>query len=131
LNQIRLFTTLLSGNYIENIHLVLGVLFSSDLELSEESRLLLNRELLFILVKQLQSLEQLIDLIEQHEKINETGYLLLKLKNMRDIFNSFDISNENLENIKSDQIFNSKKVNDLHTHLTNIRTFLITGESRE
>lgn len=130
-DKLRIYTTLLSGNYIEKVHLVMGILFDSHLVLSDETKLLLNRELLFVLIEQLQSLEQLIDLIEQHETIEDTGYLSLELKKMRDIFLSFDLSAENLDNLTHDQIFKNEKLNELRNHVRNVRTFLIRAEVNE
>lgn len=126
-DRLRIYTALLTGNYIEKVHIVMGTLLDTDLDLPDETRLLLNRELLLVLIRQLQSLEQLIDLIEQYETIDDAGFLSLELKKMRDIFNSFDLSADNLAQITPDQIFNNDKINELREHLGKIRMFLITG----
>ena len=126
-DKLRIYTTLLTGNYIEKVHIVMGSLLDSDLDLPDETRLLLNREMLLILIRQLQSLNQLIDLIEQHETIDDPGFLSSELKAMRDIFNSFDLSVDNLANITPDQVFKNEKINALREHLGKIRAYAITG----
>ncbi len=125
--KLRIYTTLLTGNYIEKVHLVMGTLFDTELEIPDETRLLMNRELLLILIRQLESLEQLVGLIEEHETIEDTGFLSLELKKMRDIFHGFDVSADNLANLTYEQIFNNERINELHDHLLKIRSFLIQG----
>ena len=84
-----------------------------------------------ILIDQLKSLEQLIALIEQHETIEDPGFLSTELKKMRDIFVTFDLSADNLAQITPDQVFKNERLNALRDHLINIRTFLINGGLEE
>lgn len=126
-DKLRMYTALLTGNYIERVHIVMSTLLDTDLDLPDETKLLLNRELLLILIRQLQSLEQLIALIEQYETIDDPGFLSSELKKMRDIFNSFDLSADNLAHITPDQIYKNEKINELREHLGKIRAYAITG----
>jgi hypothetical protein len=127
-DKLRIYGTLLTGNYIEKVHIVMGTLFDSELDLPEETRLLLNRELLIILMRQLQSLEQLVAMVETYETIDDPGFLSSELKTMRDIYNSFDLSADNLANLTPDQVFRNERLVELRSHLDKIRAFAIAGE---
>lgn len=126
-DRLRMYTTLVTGNYVEKLHIVMGTLFDSNMDLPEETRLLLNREMLLILIKQLRSLEKLIALIEEHETIDDPGYLSYELKSIRDIFNAFDLSDDNLAHLTPDMVFRNEKINELREHVGRIRVYAITG----
>jgi hypothetical protein len=131
IDKFRMYTALLTGNYIEKVHLVMGTLWNNASDIPEETKLLLHRELFLVLLGQLESVKDLISLIERYETLDDPGFLALELKKIRDIYYSINISTDNLGQITPEQIINNNRIIALQNHLENVRNFLIRGVSAE
>jgi hypothetical protein len=79
-DKLRLFTGLIGGNYIEKQYILFNIIFKYNIDLPEETKLLILREVLFATNEHMKKLPELISLIESVKKDTDPGTILNELK---------------------------------------------------
>ena len=83
--RFRLLSVLYVGNFIEKMYIVSNIIFSSPVDLPDEPKLLLQREMMLVMKYFLYRLDYIIELVEEVSTKEEGKYLLNDLKILKEM----------------------------------------------
>jgi hypothetical protein len=124
-DRMRLFTGLITGNYIEKQFLLFNIIFKSNVDLPETARLTSLREVLFMTREHMNKLPEVISLIESVRKETDPGILLDNLKAIEAIRQQ-NILPEDISQITSDQIFANQNFLAMFEKIKEVRNMIVT-----
>jgi len=124
--RFRLLSALYVGNFIEKMYIVSNIIFSSQVDLPDEPKLLLQREMMLVMKYFLYRLDYIIELVEE-VSINEEGkYLLNDLKILKEMYVEHMYTDEELYKLKAYEIFENEGLLGMHELIGNMRNFIVT-----
>jgi hypothetical protein len=81
-DKIRLFTALVGANYIEKQYILFNIIFKYNVELPDEYKLVVLRQVLYVTGEHMKKLPEVISLIESVKKDTDPGTILEQLKSI-------------------------------------------------
>ena len=112
------------GNYIEKQYLVSNIIFEYPVDLPEDSKLLILRDMLVVLSNSLSRLDYIIEMVEEATKDGE-GYLLKELKELKELHTQNKLTLEQVEKIKPEEVFENEGFIARHNKIVEIRDFIV------
>jgi len=103
-DKMRLFAGLIGGNYIEKQYILFNIIFKSNVDLPDTSRLITMREILYAARKHMNKLPEVIALIESIKEETDPGTILNELKAIEAIRQQ-NILPEDISQITPSQVF--------------------------
>lgn len=127
-DRLRILLTFMGANYIEKqyyIHATVNSYKSKEIE--PEEKLLLAKEFVYVTLSQEQSINSLIELIEKHSYEEDTGYLLMEIKVLRENYTRISPLKENIDKLTAANIFENPDFDAIYLQLLKIRGYLTEG----
>jgi len=124
--RFRLLAAMFVGNYIEKHFIVSNIIFNYPIDLPEENKLLILRQMMLIMSGSLNRLDYIIELVEKASTEKEIGYLLGELKLLKKMHIENKFTEDELLNLKPADIFENKGLLGMHKQVVKIRNFMIS-----
>jgi hypothetical protein len=129
-DKIRLYTSLLGGNYIEKQYILFNIIFRYNVDMPDASKLTALREVIYITGVQLKKLPELITLIESIKKDTDPGTILDKLKEIETLRQQLTLTDDP-STITPAQIFENKTLLAMFEKIKEVRGMIVAVPAAE
>lgn len=126
--RFKILAAMYIGNYIEKQYIVSNIVFEYPVDLPEESKLLILRDMIYVLDQSLERLDHIILLVEKAYGKNEVKRFYNELKELRAINAKQSFTREQLEKLQAKDIFENQNLKDLHKKIVDIREMIVATE---
>ncbi|QQS52254.1 MAG: hypothetical protein IPM71_05830 [Bacteroidota bacterium] len=126
-NEQEIFAAILVGNYIEKLYHLFANILEYPVDLPEESKMLILRDVLKVTQVELDMLPKAIALVEQYKK-QDPAYLLEELKKLNEIHIASRISEEEAEKLTPAMVFENVQIRAMYTEIKNMRNYIVATE---
>ncbi len=126
-NEQEIFAAILVGNYIEKLYHLSATILEYPVDLPEESKMLILRDMLKVTQVELDLLPKAIALVEQYKK-QDPAYLLEELKKLNELHIASHISAEEAEKLTPAMVFENEQFAAMYKELKSIRSFIVATE---
>lgn len=127
-DRFKILSAMYIGNYIEKQFVLSNIVFEYPVELPEESKLLILRDMIYLLDQSLERLDYIIMLVEKAYSKNEVKHFYKELKELREINARHRFTREQLEKLQAKDIFENQNLKDLHNKIVSIREMIVASE---
>jgi hypothetical protein len=129
-DRMRIFAGLIGGNYIEKQYILFNIIFKSNVDLPETSRLITLREILYATRKHMNKLPEIIALIESVKKETDPGTILNELKAI-EALRQQNIIPEDISQITAPQIFENQNLLAMFEKIKEVRSMIVAVPAPE
>jgi len=126
--RFELLSAVFIGNYIEKQYIVSNIIFNYPVELPEESKLLILREMLILMSNSLKRLDFIIELMEKAYADMEKGELYNEIKELRKLHKEHMLSENEVLKLKPSDIFENEGMIKMHQQIIAIRDIVVSAE---
>jgi hypothetical protein len=123
-DKMRLFAGLIGGNYIEKQYILFNIIFKSNVDLPDTSRLITMREILYAARKHMNKLPEVIALIESIKEETDPGTILNELKAIEAIRQQ-NILPEDISQITPSQVFENPNFLAMFEKIKEVRSMIV------
>ncbi|MCK5171509.1 MAG: hypothetical protein KAQ75_16640 [Bacteroidales bacterium] len=119
--RFKILSAIFIGNYIEKQYIISNIIFDYPVELPEESKLLLLREMMIVMSNSLNRLDFILELMERaYADMNEME-LNKELKELRNMHKEYMISKDKLLVLKASDVFENEGMIKMYQQIIKIR----------
>jgi hypothetical protein len=129
-DRMRIFAGLIGGNYIEKQFILFNIIFKSNVDLPETSRLITMREVLYATRKHMNILPDVIALMESVKKETDSGIILDELKAV-EALRQQNIIPEDISQITAPQIFENQNFLAMFEKIKAVRSMIVAVPAPE
>jgi hypothetical protein len=129
-DKLRLFTGLIGGNYIEKQYILFNIIFKYNIDLPEEAKLAILRQVLFTTNEHLKKLPDVIALIESVKKDTDPGTILNELKAIEALRQQL-VFPEDISQITPKMIFENQTLLAMFDKIKEVRAMIVAVPSKE
>lgn len=129
-DRMRIFAGLIGGNYIEKQYILFNIIFKSNVDLPETSRLITLREILYATRTHMNKLPEVIALIESIKKETDPGIILNELKAI-EALRQQNILPEDISQITAQQIFENQNLLAMFEKIKEVRSMIVAVPAPE
>lgn len=126
-DQAEVFSAMLVGNYIEKLYLLFSNIFEYPVDLPEESKLLILRDMIVETGDELDLLPEAINIVEGY-KTEGAAYLLQELKDLQSIREENMLTEGEWAKLTPESIFNNKATMAMYEKVKEARAIIIATE---
>jgi hypothetical protein len=123
----RVYVALLIGNYIEKMHILMNLLTKGNMEISEDIRLFLAREVIIVTGKQLSKIDTLLELIEVYQSKDDVGFMAKELNELKGFSTKFFVEKD-IAKLTPDDVFNNPLIYEMYTSVKKMRDYITIGD---
>jgi len=123
-DRMRIYAGLIGGNYIEKQFILFNIIFKSNVDLPETSRLITLRQILYATRQHMNKLPEVITLIESIKKETDPGTILNELKAI-EALRQQNIFPENISQITAQQIFENQNLLAMFEKIKEVRGMIV------
>lgn len=116
------------GNYIEKMYIVSNIIFDYPVDLPQESKVIILREMMLTLRNFITRLDYIIEIVEKASTKEDSGYLLDELKTLKEIQQKNMFSEEQILKLSAADIFENEGMLEMHDHIVEMRNFIVANE---
>ena len=124
-DRMRIYTGLFGGNYVEKLYLQLSMIFEYNVDLPDESKLLILRQVMLSTAEFLKALPKVIELIEMNQKDTDPGIILGKLKEIETLRLQLKFADEPGK-LTPPMIFENQTLLDIYAKVKETRQLIIS-----
>ena len=122
-DRMQFFSALLIGDYLETQYILFKTLMEYPVDLPDQAKLLILREVIFMMKNELQSLDYIIELFEKyHTDESRPGILGKELKLLREKYRALNLEPAKLT---PSDIFDNPLVEEMYEHVQAARDVLV------
>lgn len=126
--RFRLLGAMYVGNFIEKMYLVSNIIFNYPVDLPQESKVLVLREMMLTMSYYLDRLDYIIEIVEKASTEEDSGYLLEDLKALKKIQMENMLSAEQILTLTAADIFENEGMVGMHDQIMKIRSLIVGVE---
>lgn len=119
--RFKILSAIFIGNYIEKQYIISSIIFDYSVELPEESKLLLLREMMIILSNSLNRLDFILELTERAYGDMKEMEVNKELKELRNMHKEYMISEDKLLVLKASDVFENEGMLKMYQQIIKIR----------
>lgn len=128
-DRFKILAAMYIGNYIEKQYLVSNIIFEYNVEIPEEAKLIILRDMLYVYGNSLSRLDYIIDMVEKANTDKEgSAYLLKELKELKALHVNAKFTKEELAKLQAKDIFENEGLKKMHEKITEIRSYIVSVE---
>lgn len=125
--QSQIFAAMLIGNYIEKLHILFTNVFEYPIDLPEESKVIILRDILILTSEELDLMPEAIEIVEKYKK-EDNSFLLNELKEIEELRSKHRLSDEQIAKLSHDMIFKNKAILAIYEKVKAARALIIATE---
>jgi hypothetical protein len=123
-DRIREYTAMIAGNYVEKLNILFTIVFEYNVDLPEESKLLVLRQLLLATGEYLKKVPNVIELAENAQKESDPGIIIAKLKEIDALRLQLKFADEPGK-LTPALIFENQVLLDIYAKVKEVRTLIV------
>jgi hypothetical protein len=124
-DKMQVFTGAIGGNYIEKLYILFNIIFEYNIELPEDAKLTILREVLLTTNTFLKKLPDVISLVESVKKETDPGTILDKLKEIEALRQQLKFRDE-YGKLTPAMIFENQGLLDMYKKIKEVRGLIVT-----
>jgi hypothetical protein len=124
-DRMQVFAAIVSGNYIEKLHILFSQIFKYNVDLPEESKLLILRQTILVTDALLKKLPDVISLVESVKKESDPGIILARLKEIEALRLQLKFADEPGK-LTPDLIFKNQGLIDVYNKIEEVRALIVS-----
>lgn len=126
-DQSQLFAAMLVGNYIEKLHILFTNIFEYPIDMPEQSKVIILRDILIITSNALDLLPEAISIVEKYKK-DEKALLLNELKEIEKLRESSKLTEEQFSKLQAEMIFENEAFLAIYEKVKAARAIIVATE---
>ena len=123
-DKMQVFTGLIGGNYIEKLYIMFNIIFEYNIDLPEDAKLTILRQVLLTTNTFLKKLPDVIALVESVKKETDPGTILDMLKEIEALRQQVKYKDE-FGNLTPAMIFENPELIAMYKKIKEVRTFIV------
>lgn len=126
--RMRIYISMLMGKYIQTQYILFSLIFDYPSNVSDEVKLTLLRELLFVMNQNIESTNALVKLIDKYEKPEDKGILVDEIKAFSKNYQSINFEDQIL-NITPEMVFENDTLKLMYDQIKDMHDYVIGLEN--
>lgn len=127
-DRFKILAAMYVGNYIEKQYIMSNIVFEYNVDIPEESKLLILRDMIYLLGNSLNRLDYIIEMIEKAHDGEDGAYLLAELKELKGLHTQAKFTKDELAHLQAKDIFDNEGLKSMHDKIVQIRNYIVTAE---
>jgi len=123
-DKMQVFTGLIGGNYIEKLYIMFNIVFEYNIDLPEEAKLVILRQVLLTADSFLKKLPDVIGLVESVKKESDPGTIIDKLKEIEALRQQVKYRDE-FGNLTPAMIFENQDLLTMYKKIKEVRALIV------
>lgn len=121
--RMRIYISMLAGKYIQTQYILFNLIFNYPSDISDEVKLTLLKELLFVMNQNLESTNTLVKLIEKYEKPEDKSILADEIKEFGRNYQSINFE-DRLHNLKPEMVFENDTLKLMYDQIKYMHNYI-------